>query len=50
MQKEGIINLDNGTEAGPLGYLTESCPSLTLVVEMFGKPVDSTEKMSESNS
>jgi len=50
MQKKGTLNLENGTEAGPLGYSTESCLSLTLVVGMFGEPVDSAEKMSESNS
>jgi len=50
MQKKGITNLEGETEASPLAYLADSCPSLTLVVVMYGEPVDSTEKMSESNS
>jgi len=50
MQEKGIPNLEDGTEASPLTHSADSCPSLTLVVGMFGEPVDSAEKMSESSS
>jgi len=50
MQKKEIADLEGKTEVSPLAYSADSHPSLTLVVGMFSKPVDSAKKMSESNS